>query len=559
MIFEMAVWKALLLPLLTTSVSALFAPDQEDAPLPRAACSNAYYARQCGGNYDYSSFTRDQSERTDAVVEMFRFAWNGYFTYAFPNDDLLPKNNSFRNTRNGWGLTAIDGLDTAIIMEQQDIVEIILDFIPTVDFTKNNAKGERDAQTTSLFETNIRYLGGLLSAYDLLKGPFKHLASDDTKVDALLKQAITLADTLKFCFDTPSGIPVGLVYIDNKTFTDVSVMQNGDYTAGLAEIGTLVLEWQHLSDLSGDPSYGELVQRAESYWFNAPEVWPGLTGGNFSVSTGQLLDDYGGWTSGNDSAYEYLIKMYVYDPERYYNYSQRWTAAADSTIQHLLSSPNPRPDLTMAGAFSGQVVQNYSEGLACFIGGNFILGSTALKNKYYLEPGLQFAEWCANGYREAASGIGPVIYSWNETILANPNYTNQTTQYERAGWFIPENLALGGGQAPEAVESWYYAYQATEDQYWRDVAWAYTLAQNKTLRVGSGFVSIRNVLREDGGEKGNYMASFMLAEVLKYQYLIQAPPEKKGIWDVISGEDKVNYFVYNTEAHPMRVAARSPV
>lgn len=53
------------------------------------------------------------------------------------------------------------------------------------------------------------------------------------------------------------------------------------------------------------------------------------------------------------------------------------------------------------------------------------------------------------------------------------------------------------------------------------------------------------------------MASYLLAEVLKYQYLIQAP--KQGIWDVIYGVDKVNHFVYNTEAHPMKVAARKPV
>ncbi|CAK1358410.1 putative mannosyl-oligosaccharide alpha-1,2-mannosidase 1B [Cercospora beticola] len=555
-------WTALAFTLLaaTEAVAVPEAQLERDTLWARqygAKCPDADYETQCGMGYDYTGFTKDQQERADGIVEMFRHAWNGYYTYAFPNDDLLPKNNSFRNSRNGWGLTAIDGLDTAIIMEQQDIVDIVLDFVPTVDFTKNNAKGPQDAQTTSLFETNIRYLGGLLSAYDLLKGPFKHMASDDAKVDALLDQAKSLADTLKFCFDTSSGIPVNLVYIDNKTFTDNSLMQDGSLSAGLAEVGTLVLEWQHLSDLTGDPSYGELAQRTESYWFKAPEIWPGLTGGNFSIDTGEVLDVYGGWTSGNDSAYEYLIKMYVYDPERYSNYSDRWIAAADSTIEHLLSHPDSRPDLTMAGAFSGNVVQNYSEGLACFIGGSFILGSTVLKNKRYLEPGLQFAEFCANGYRYAASGIGPSIYSWNETILSNVNYTNQTDQYQRAGWFIPENLALGGGQAPEAVESWYYAYQATNDQYWRDVAWAYSLAQNKTLRIGSGFASITNVLREDGGEQRNFMASYMLAEVLKYQFMIQSP--KQGIWDVISGDEKVNHFVYNTEAHPFRVAARIPV
>ena len=312
-----------------------------------------------------------------------------------------------------------------------------------------------------------------------------------------------------------------------------------------------------MSDLTGDPEYGDLAQKAEANWFSAAEVWPGLTGGNFSVQTGEPLDQYGGWTSGNDSAYEYLIKMYVYDPERYENYSQRWQEAADSTIAHLISHPSSRPDLTVAGAFDGMKVENYSEQLACFIGGNFILGSTVLDRPDYLQYGLEFSEFCANGYRYAASGIGPIIYSWNTSILHTANFSNQTSLYEEAGWFISDNTAYYNGQAPEAVESWYYAYQVTQDQYWRDVAWAYTLAQNRTERVGSGFSSINDVLTYNGNGTMNFMASYMLAEVLKYQYLIQTP--KKGIWDVEYGPDHKNYFVYNTEAHPIRVQAKNPV
>jgi mannosyl-oligosaccharide alpha-1,2-mannosidase len=437
-----------------------------------------------------------------------------------------------------------------------------MQFIPSVDFTKNNAAQNEvfpatAPEYTSLFETNIRYLGGLLSAYDLLNGPFEHMVKDFHQVDALLAQAISLADALKFCFDTPSGIPIGMVFIDNQTFTDISMGEDGLWYAGLAEIGTMVLEWQRLSDITGDPSYGELAQKAESHWFNAPEVWPGLTGGLFSVQNGSVMDEYGGWTSGNDSAYEYLLKMYVYDPERYGNYSERWQAAADSTIAHLLSSPNSRPDLTMAGTFAGRTVQNNSQQLACFIGGNFLLGSTVYDRDDYLDAGLKFSEFCANGYRYTASGIGPVLYSWNETVLAGANYTNQTDQYERAGWFIDENLAYGGGQTPEAIESWYYAYQTTGDQYWRDVAWAYTVAQNQTSRVGSGFASVKNVYKVDGGGTRNYMASFMLAETLKYQFMIQSP--KDGIWNVQHGKNKTNAFVYNTEAHPFRVVTKKPV
>lgn len=211
-------------------------------------CQNKSYPKQCGKNWDYTSFPTDQQYRADAVVEMFRFAWDGYYKYAYPHDDLLPKNNSFSDSRNGWGLTMIDSLDTAIIMEQTDIVQIILDFIPTVDFTKNNAA---KVVSSSLFETNIRYIGGLLAAYDLLKGPFSHLEFKDDEVDVLLSQAVRLADAIKFAFDTPSGLPKNEIYIDNQTFTEASREENGDFTAGLAEIGTLVLEWQRLSDLTG--------------------------------------------------------------------------------------------------------------------------------------------------------------------------------------------------------------------------------------------------------------------------------------------------------------------
>jgi mannosyl-oligosaccharide alpha-1,2-mannosidase len=199
------------------------------------------YPRQRGRDYDYTTFTQDFSERADAVIEMFRFGWDGYYKYAYPHDDLLPKNDSFRDSRNGWGLLMIDALDTAIIMEQQDIVDIILDYVPTIDFTKNNAEPP-DAVSTSLFETNIRYLGGLLSAYDLLRGPFAHLNCTEASVDALLDQAQSLADALKFAFDTPTGIPINSIYIDNQSFVGSNRPGDGSYTAGLAEIGTLVLE-----------------------------------------------------------------------------------------------------------------------------------------------------------------------------------------------------------------------------------------------------------------------------------------------------------------------------
>jgi len=59
-------------------------------------------------------------------------------------------------------------------MRIPEIVNEILDYIPTIDYFQSDPP---DA-TVSLFETTIRYLGGMLSGYDLLKGPLADLAQN---------------------------------------------------------------------------------------------------------------------------------------------------------------------------------------------------------------------------------------------------------------------------------------------------------------------------------------------------------------------------------------------
>lgn len=53
----------------------------------------------------------------------------------------------------------MDAITTAIVMGHKGILNQILEFIPTIDFT-TTAVADEDI---SLFETNIRYLGGLIS------------------------------------------------------------------------------------------------------------------------------------------------------------------------------------------------------------------------------------------------------------------------------------------------------------------------------------------------------------------------------------------------------------
>lgn len=50
--------------------------------------------------------------------------------------------------RNGWGASAADALSTALVMEIPEIVNQIVDYVPTIDFSKSD-------DGVSLFETTV--------------------------------------------------------------------------------------------------------------------------------------------------------------------------------------------------------------------------------------------------------------------------------------------------------------------------------------------------------------------------------------------------------------------
>jgi hypothetical protein len=39
------------------------------------------------------------AQRAEVVKDVFKFAWNGYYRNAFPNDELLPLWNMYSNSR----------------------------------------------------------------------------------------------------------------------------------------------------------------------------------------------------------------------------------------------------------------------------------------------------------------------------------------------------------------------------------------------------------------------------------------------------------------------------
>lgn len=379
-----------------------------------------------------------------------------------------------------------------------------------------------------------------------------------------MNQSKNLANQLVYAFDTPSGVPYNNLWINNDS------VQANQFSNGLATVGTLVLEWQHLSDLTGDKRYGQLAQKAEQYvLYPRPASavpFPGLTGSNINISNGLFADADGSWNGGDDSAYEYLLKMFVYDSNRYANYRDRWIEAADSAMKYLRSHPSSRPDLTFLAAWEGRKLINVSQHLTCFDGGSFLLGGSVLNRKDYIKYGLDLVNGCHDTYIETATGIGPETFSWNTSSLPE----NQSAFYDRAGFWIEDADYI---LRPEVLESYYYAYRVTGDSKYQDWTWDGFQRIVAATKAKSGFSSITDVNSKNplGGQKTDNQESFLFAEVLKYAYLIfsqvctllisASRPNAKMLTPVQDAEYQANHrglndFVFNTEAHPFKVHGR---
>lgn len=175
-----------------------------------------------------------RERRLRAVRDGFEHAWQGYRKYAWGHDEVKPVSGWVRDSFNGWGATIVDALDTLVIMGFDR------EFDEAVEWVRTSLKFDRDPKLQlPFFETGIRYMGGLLSAYDL----------SGEKV--LLEKAEELADYLLNAFQHGT-FPTGWVTSDPK------------YTSSarwfvLAEVGTIQLEFTRLSQLTGKPVYEEMV------------------------------------------------------------------------------------------------------------------------------------------------------------------------------------------------------------------------------------------------------------------------------------------------------------
>ena len=151
---------------------------------------------------DAGAWEKDVSDLQQRVVVMFYHAYDNYMLHAFPHDELLPLSCHYVDNFGSYALTLIDSLDMLAVLGNRT------EFTRAVGLLKEHLSFDVDV-SISVFETNIRVMGGLLSAHVLASDA--SLALMPSYDGCLLDMALDLGERLLPAFDTPTGIPYGTV------------------------------------------------------------------------------------------------------------------------------------------------------------------------------------------------------------------------------------------------------------------------------------------------------------------------------------------------------------
>ncbi|GLD94490.1 hypothetical protein PINS_up003101 [Pythium insidiosum] len=456
--------------------------------------------------------TPQQKQRRLAVKAAMQHTWRHYEERAFGADEIAPVSGVRRD--DVWGnvaCTLVDALDTLWIMDMKDEFQRARDYVAErLDFTQFGVTGAK----YSVFETIIRELGGLLSAYDLSR-------------DVVFKaKAHELMELLAPAFEPKEGI---FYTYFNPISKEKSLSPWSPNAAHIADVGTLQLETRRVSDITGNQSYAamgeafyQIVRRLGS--FNRTGLFPvhfdpraGQFATRSKITIGALADSF----------YEYLLKVHIYSGKRRQDaYLRKMYDAAVDGMESLLQFHSEPDDLYFLQEINlpGMQREQRMDHLLCFVPGTLALGTIhdkdARKNARHLKLAKRLMDACYQMYHKQPTGLSPDVVEFPPMMNADRAYRLR----------------------PETIESLFYLYRVTKDQKYRERGWEIFQSLEKHAKAPFGFAAVQDVTvvpapLEDKQE------SFFLAETLKYHYLLQCP-------DNVIPLDK---YVFNTEAHPLLI------
>uniref|UniRef100_A0A8C7P612 alpha-1,2-Mannosidase n=1 Tax=Oncorhynchus mykiss TaxID=8022 RepID=A0A8C7P612_ONCMY len=451
-------------------------------------------------------------QRREKVKEMMKFAWDNYKSFAWGRNELRPltRNGHIGNMFGGLrGASIVDSLDTLYIMGLMDEYNDAKEWVETsLDL---NSNGE-----ASLFEVNIRYVGGLLSAYYL------------TGEEMFKRKVMVLGEKLLPAFNTPTGIPRGVINLGSGTSWSWGWASAG--SSILAEFGTLHLEFVHLSELSNNGIYTEKVMNIRKL-LNKIEKPHGLYPNFLSPVSGNWVQHHVSIGGLGDSFYEYLIKSYLMSDKTDEEAKKMYYSALEAIEANLVQkSPG---GLTYMAEWRGGILDHKMGHLACFSGGMVVIGAddgAPEKRQHYLDLAAEITHTCHESYSRSATKLGPEAFRFDGGAEATATRLSDRYYILR----------------PEVIESYMYMWRLTHDPKYREWGWEAVEALEQHCRVEAGFSGIRDVYAQTVSHD-NMQQSFFLSETLKYLYLLFSDD------DLLPLED----WVFNTEAHPLPVVRKS--
>lgn len=504
------------------------------------------------------SMKREEPEwvaRQQKVKDAFIHAWSGYKAYAMGYDELMPLSHRGVNGLGGLGATVIDALDTAMIMGADEVVYEAGSWIEKHLPERIEGKGQ-----VNLFETTIRVLGGLLSAYHLSGGDQGRIPEQKGPNPSIyLENARNLADRLLTAFTaSPSDIPYSDVVLREK-----SAHPAPDGLSSTAEVATVQLEFNYLSYLTGDAKYSIEAMKVLQHIKTLPKV-EGLVPIYISPQSGDFSGDNIRLGSRGDSYYEYLIKVWLQQKGTNFSYLYDMYVEAIKGVRHLLV----RKSVPNGLLFVGELPYGHEGGfspkmdhLVCFLPGTLALGATKglTKEKAMKENLLTFedlenlklaedlAKTCVEIYSVTSTGLAPEIAYFNieGNSEGGPDGGNKSSKYLNDIIIKPadrHNLLR-----PETVESLFYLYRITGDSKYREWGWQIFEAFEKYTKIDSGGYTSLDDVTVIPPRRRDKMETFFLGETLKYIYLLFGN----------STTIPLDEYVFNTEAHPIPIISKS--
>uniref|UniRef100_A0AAX7V5V2 alpha-1,2-Mannosidase n=1 Tax=Astatotilapia calliptera TaxID=8154 RepID=A0AAX7V5V2_ASTCA len=452
------------------------------------------------------AMSREEKQRLkNQVVEMFDHAYQNYMDHAYPADELMPltcrgrvrglepSRGDIDDALGKFSLTLIDTLDTLVLLNKTT------EFEDAVRRVLSDVRLDNDI-VVSVFETNIRVLGGLLGGHSMavmLKEGGQHM---QWYQDELLHMAKDLGLRLLPAFNTSSGLPYPRVNLkhgvrgpETRTGTETDTCT--------ACAGTIILEFAALSRFTGDPVFEAHARRALDFLWEKRQRNSNLVGTTINIHSGEWVRRDSGVGAGIDSYYEYLLKAYVLLGDDLF--LERFNIHYASIMKYI-----SQPPLLLDVHIHKPLLpaRTWMDSLLAFF------------------PGLQVLK----GDIRPAIETHEMLYQ----VTKKHNFLPEafTTDF-RVHW-------AQHPLRPEFAESTYFLYKATGDPYYLEAGRTIMDNLNRFARVPCGFAAMKDVRT---GSHEDRMDSFFLAEMFKYLFLLFAELDDIP-FDV---ED----YVFTTEAH----------